>query len=391
MTHDPGAAPTSAGTAVQAAPEAIPLFSPRLAQREMTADLDRALREVSESGDYILGPVVERFEAELAAWLGSGVTTVGVGSGTDAIYLALRALGVGPGDEVVTTSLSFVATTSAVLRTGARPVFVDVDPFDVNIDVTRVADAVTARTRALLPVHLFGAPCRMDVLGDVARSTGIPLVEDVAQALGGSWEGRALGTFGTAAAASFFPTKTLGGMGDGGAVICHDTGIADQIRSLRFHGSSGGDVYGRLGANSRLDALQAAVLRVKLAALTGQLHERREIAALYDEALAGHEAIRPLGRRPEGESAFGLYTVWVDRGRADLRRHLEEHRVASRVYYSEPLHLQPLATELGYRPGSMPEAEAATGALLSLPVFPGMPAAWRHRVAEVVAAWRPPA
>lgn len=372
------------------AADPIPLFSPLLAQREAQEQLDRAVRNAAGSGEYILGPNVECFERELADWLGGEVTAVGVASGTDALYLALRAAGVGPGDEVITTSLSFVATAEAVVRAGARPVFCDVDVLDTNIDPAEVAARTGPRTRAILPVHLFGAPCAMDDLCATARRHGIPLVEDVAQAIGGRWAGSALGTLGSAAAASFYPTKTLAALGDGGAVICHEDGFADRIRSLRFHGiGRGADVYSELGANSRLDAVQAAALRVKLARLAGQLRERAEIAALYHEALAGHPCVRPLGQRAEGESAWGLYTVWVSEGREDLHRFLAGRGVATRVYYSVPLHLQPALRHLGYRPGDFPRAEAATRCLLSLPLFPGMPMSWRQRVAEAVREWRP--
>jgi dTDP-4-amino-4,6-dideoxygalactose transaminase len=371
----------------------IPLFSPRLAQQQVRERVQRVLREVADSGEYILGPNVEAFERELAGWLGGGVGVVGVASGTDALYLALLAVGVGPQDEVITTPLSFVATAEAVIRVGARPVFCDVDTLDANLDPADVAARIGPRTRALLPVHLFGAPAAMDELATTAQRHGIPLVEDVAQALGGSWRGVALGTLGTAAAASFFPTKTLGAMGDAGAVICRDERLADRLRSLRFHGVRGpaGDgVYTESGTNSRLDALQAAVLRVKLGCLSEQLRERREIAAGYDAALSDHAHVRPLGCRPEGSSARGLYTVWVENGRDDLQRHLAERGISTRVYYPLALHLQPALRELGHRRGDLPRAEAATRSLLSLPLFPGMPPAWQQRVADGVRGWRPP-
>jgi dTDP-4-amino-4,6-dideoxygalactose transaminase len=178
-------------------------------------------------------------------------------------------------------------------------------------------------------------------------------------------------------------------MGDAGAVICHEDTFAARIRSLRFHGSDGADIYSELGANSRLDALQAAVLRVKLARLSDQLRERCQIAALYDEALVGHQHVRPLGRRARGESAWGLYTVWVSEGREDLQRHLAERGIATRVYYPVPLHLQPALRHLGHRPGDFPRAEAATRCMLSLPLYPGMPMSWRQRVAEAVRDWQP--
>jgi dTDP-4-amino-4,6-dideoxygalactose transaminase len=286
---------------------------------------------------------------------------------------------VAPGDEVITTPFTFVATAETIAHAGAKPVFVDIDPLTFNIDPRRVEEAVTARTKALLPVHLYGLPADMEALGAVAAAHGLTVIEDCAQSTGAAVGDKLTGSMGDAGAFSFFPTKNLGGFGDGGMVLTDDDSLAEKVRMLRGHGSPSRDRYNLLGYNSRLDSIQAAVLEVKLDRLRGWNDQRRENAALYGEHLAEVDGI-VLPVEPEGTShVYNQYTIMTAR-RDELREELQKKEIGTMIYYSQALHTQPVFSGLGYGPGDFPIAEKAQAQVLSLPVFPGLT---QEQVAEV--------
>lgn len=331
-------------------------------------DLVAAFRRVLSSGVYVLGAEVERFEAALATELGVR-HVVGLSSGTDALVAALTALDVGPGDEVITTALSFVATAEAIVRVGATPRFADIDARTLNLDPSAVERLVSRRTRAILPVHLFGRPAALDRLCAVADGAGAALVEDAAQALGARFGDRAVGAWGRIGCFSFFPTKVLGALGDGGAVATDELELAARCRRLRQHGAAGPDDYAELGGNFRLDALQAALLGEKLPALRAAIAARRRVAERYCEALG---SIRGL-RLPEldADACWSLYTLRVLDGRRDaLAAHLAERGVQTRSYYRVPLHRQRLFAR--YATAALPETERAAAETLSLPLHPSL-------------------
>ncbi len=339
-------------------------------------EIDEAVRRVISSGSFILGPEVEAFEQEMAAYCGTS-HAVGVASGTDALQLALLACGVGPGDEVITTPFTFIATTEAIVNCGATPVFVDIEPETLNLDPSLVEQHVTQRTKALLPVHLYGHPCDMTRIMETARRHGLKVIEDCAQALGATWMGQRVGSFGDAGCLSFFPGKVLGAYGDGGMVVTNDADVAERLRILRNHGGRVKYYHEVNGFNSRLDALQAAVLRVKLGHLDGWLERRRDIAAAYADGLANIEDITTPIVVDGAVHAFNYYTIRVAGGaqrRDALAAHLKSHGIASAVYYPLALHLQVVYRQLGYSPGGFPCAEQAQEAVLSLPIYPEMTA-----------------
>ena len=359
--------------------------------KNLQADIDAAVSAVLASGGYIGGELVADFEAEFAAYIGTA-GCASCNSGTDALYLALKALDIGPGDEVVTTPFSFVATAQAIAAVGATPVFVDIDPRTFALDCNRVEAALSPRTKALLPVHLFGRPADLSCLGEIARARDLAIVEDCAQCTGATWQGKKCGSIGRVGCFSFFPTKNLGGCGDGGAITADDPELVARVRSLKNHGSRDRLSYNEIGINSRLDSLQAAILRVKLRALDGWNERRRILARRYQDFLASLEVkFVPDGRYPiagvvlpaadpRGGGVWNQYTVRVvakgdvrDSGFRDrLRQDLLETGVRTMVYYPLPLHLQPIHRHLGDRPGDFPVAEQAALTVLSLPIFPEM-------------------
>lgn len=376
----------------------VPLQDPTREYGELREEIDAALARVIESGRFVLGPAVEAFEEAFARRHGVD-HAVSVNSGTDALVLALEAVGIGPGDEVITSPFSFFATAEAILRVGARPVFADVRPDTLNLDPEAAAAAVGERTAALLPVHLFGQPADLPAFGRLATRHGLALVEDAAQAHGAAQhpegpEARLsdpavpAGSVGEAGCFSFYPTKNLGGWGDGGMVTTSDARIAAKLRGLRDHGrtSAGGYGHREIGYNSRLDALQAAVLGVKLGALDRWNGRRREHAAAYDRALEAVEGVRPPAARPGNLHVYHQYTVRA-RERDALARALDEAGVGHGVYYPVPLHLQEALADLGHGEGDFPEAERAAKEVLSLPVFPGLTGEERGRVVAAVRAF----
>jgi len=357
---------------------AVPMLDLAEQHRPLHDDLRCAFDRVISSNRFILGDEVGAFERAVAAF--SGVSHgVGVSSGTDALLAMLMACGVGPGDEVVTTPYSFIATVEAIVRLGAKAVFADIDPVTLNLDPALAAERVGPRTKAVLIVHLFGRPARLGELGAVLRPLGIPLLEDAAQAIGA--EGVA--EQGQGAALSFFPSKNLGGFGDGGMVLTNDGDFAAQIRMLRNHGAAAKQNHDRIGGNFRLDELQAALLAVKLPRLRSWTVARRRVAAAYRACLAA----LPVELPPDSEGS--VWNQFVVRVAADCRPALIEHLankgIASAVYYPVPLHLQPALKSFGYRPGMFPQAERAARETLALPIYPDLADVVVAQISEAIA------
>ena len=341
--------------------------------------------DVIRSGRFILGPEVEAFEREVAEHIGVA-HAIGVSSGTDALMVALMSLGIGPGDEVITTPFSFFATAGCIARVGAKPVFVDIRPDTFNLDVAEIERAVTERTKAILPVHLFGQSCDMTRLLEVAHAKSLFVIEDAAQAIGAQSTVGAVGGLGHYGCFSFFPSKNLGGFGDAGLVTTNDPELADRARVMRAHGSKPKYYHSVIGGNFRIDAIQAALLRVKLPALAGWTEGRRRNAEAYDEAFiaAGFEPglLTPPFRRFEGH-VYNQYVIRTSR-RDELQRCLSDRRIATAIYYPVPLHRQECFFSLGYGPGSLPEAERASAEVLALPIFAGLGEARQERITRTV-------
>lgn len=350
-------------------------------------ELDAAISRVIKSGQFILGPEVENFEEEVAAYCGTKFA-VGVASGTDALRLALLGAKIGPGDEVITTPFTFVATVEVIVQCGAVPVFVDIDPRTFNIDPGKVGAKVTSRTRAILPVHLYGQPADMKPLLDIARRHGLRVIEDCAQSLGATYRGKKAGAVGDAGCLSFFPSKNLGALGDGGMVVTGNPAIAEAARSLRKHGAGPDYIYEMVGFNSRLDALQAAVLSVKLKHLDAWNESRARTALLYDELLSRIKGVHTTFIQDFGVPSYNYYTIRVNGpglNRNSLREYLGSRGIRTMVYYPLSLHLQKAYRQLGYKRGDFPESERAQEEVISLPIYPGMPGAKVHEVVGGIA------
>lgn len=363
--------------ALPPAPVAVPLLDLKAQYATIREEIRPVIDEVCEGQGFILGPRVEAFEKAVAAYVGTK-HGVGTSSGTDAQLAAMMALGVGPGDEVVTSPYTFFSTAGAVHRLGARAVFCDIDPETFNVDPGKLAKAITPKTKAIQPVHLYGQCADMEPILDVARTRGIPVLEDACQSLGAGYSGRKAGALGAAGAFSFFPSKNLGGFGDGGMVTTDDDALASTLRALRMHGQTSQYRHRLVGGNFRLDALQAAVLQVKLPHLDdwaeGRRTNAREIEALYREFRG--RPFRDGGLKFPREAAgrrhvFNQFVVRVGKGRRDaLKERLAEKGIGHAVYYPLPLHLQECFAGWGGKSGDFPEAERAAGETLALPVFP---------------------
>ncbi len=351
----------------------------------LRGEIDAAVARVLDSGWFILGPEDEAFERELAAAF-AAKDAVAVANGTEAIQLALEALGVGAGHEVVTSPLTAAFTALAIQRTGATPVFADLDPETLNLAPDAVAKVVTPRTRALLPVHLYGHPADLDPLLALARDHGIPLVEDACQAHGARYKGRTVGAISGIGALSFYPTKNLGAFGDGGAVLVNDPEVAVRLRRLRNGGQTDRYHHAGPGINSRLDELQAAILRVKLRHLADWTERRRAIAARYCEALRGVVAVPE--EQPYAGAVYHLFVIRHPR-RDALMAALKDRGIGTLIHYPIPLHLQPAFAALGGRRGDFPVAEKAAAEILSLPLYPEMTDAQVHEVAAAVSELAP--
>lgn len=371
----------------------IPIFSPIPQYETLKTSIDKALLDVVASGQYILGPQVGRFEQEFASAMGTS-HAIGVNSGTDALFLALRALNIGPGDEVITTCFSYIATSEVIVRAGGRPVFVDIEADTFNMNLEAVEKAITERTRAIIPVHLFGLSVDMTALMALAQKHNLYVIEDCAQATGATWQGKPVGSYGHAGCFSFFPTKNLGALGDGGIITTSDSELAQRLRSLRVHGSRPDNRYDHQesGINSRLDTLQAAALLEKLPHLESWNSERRRTAHYYTEQILGSELEKLL--IPPGISsvvslhAFHQYTVRLKTTdsaiRDQLQARLREAGVMTMIYYPIPLHLQKTHENLGYQPGAFPVAEQASRQVLSLPIFPGITSEQQEQVIQTL-------
>lgn len=347
---------------------AFPFLDLKAQYATIRDEVNAAVERVFESQIFIMGPEVSAFEEEIKAQVGCEYV-FGCASGSDALLLALMALGVGPGDEVVTVPFTFVATVGAIARLHARTVFVDIDPVTFNMDPEKLEMAITPRTKAIIPVHLFGLCADMDAIFKIAGRRGIPVVEDAAQAIGARMGERVAGSMGTFGCFSFFPSKNLGGAGDGGLITTRDTELAAKLKLLRNHGSKTKYDYVLLGINSRLDALQAAVLRVKLQHLDQWANGRRKNAARYGELLSDCDSVI-LPTEPKGYfHVYNQFTIRCNK-RDALKEFLQSRGIPSEIYYPHALHLQPAFADLGYSAGAFPEAEKCSGEVLSLPIYP---------------------
>lgn len=365
----------------------VPLLDLQSQYQALREETLKAIDETLASGQWVLGPRVQAFEEEIGRMVGAK-HAIGVASGTDALLLSLKALGCGPGDEVISPAFSFFATAGAIANCGATPVFVDIDPKSFNIDVRSLEAAITDRTKAVIPVHLFGQSAEMDAILKLCGSRKIGVIEDAAQSIGSTYKERRIGSIGDTACFSFYPTKNLGGAGDGGMITTNDDQLAETLRVIRVHGAKP-KYYNRVvGFNSRLDALQAAILSVKVAHLDGWAEGRRRNAAGYDRGFAGVAGIETPPVVVEGRHVYNQYTIRVTRGSRDaLVAHLKERRIGSEIYYPYPLHLLPAFSSLGYREGSLPVCEQACQEVLSLPIFPEMTTDQQGYVVETVTAW----
>jgi dTDP-4-amino-4,6-dideoxygalactose transaminase len=356
----------------------IPAFDIKQQYTTIEAEVSAAVLEVLASGRYIGGPLVQGFEQQFADY-NTVTECVACNSGTDALYLALRVLEIGAGDEVITTPFTFIATSEVISAVGAKPVFVDIDTTTFNLDVEQVAAAITPKTKAIIPVHLFGLPVDMTSLMAIAQSHNLSIIEDCAQSTGASWADKKVGSIGHIGCFSFYPTKNLGGCGDGGAITTNDPAIATKLRILRDHGSKIRYLHEEIGVNSRLDALQAAILQIKLRHLDIWNDRRRDIANYYYQFLCQIPGIVPPQELPEGVGVWNQYTIRISgegrngssaKYRDWVRSQLQEQGVSSMIYYPYPLHLQPVYQNLGYQIGDLPIAEQACHEVISLPMYP---------------------
>lgn len=360
----------------------VPLIDLRAQHESLRGQLRTALERVMDSQQFILGSEVQLLEEEIAKY-SQTAHAIGCASGSDALLLALMALGIKAGDEVITSPFTFIATGGAIARLGARPVFVDIDPLTYNMDPSRVEDAITSRTRALLPVHLYGQCADMDPLLEIGNRHKLPIVEDAAQAIGAEDKGRRAGSMGVIGCFSFYPTKNLGGAGDGGMLTTDDYNLADRLRRLRVHGGKTEYQHCEVGINSRLDELQAAVLRVKLRHLDSWSNARRQRAETYNqlfgECRLPFNIITPFMRK-DARHIFHQYVLRVPQRRDALMAHLGRNGIGTKIYYPVPLHLQECFRYLGYKEGDLPESERAAQETFALPCYPELRDEQQHRV-----------
>jgi dTDP-4-amino-4,6-dideoxygalactose transaminase len=359
----------------------IPLVDLTAQYHSIKEEIDAAVSATLESGHFILGPAVSRFEESVAAYLGVS-HAVGLASGTDALVIALRALDIGAGDEVIVPAYTFFATAGTVMAVGAKPVFVDIDPQTYEIDVTRIKDAVTAKTKAIIPVHLYGHPAEMDSILEIARNHRLEVIEDNAQGFGAEYKGKKTGSMGDIGCLSFFPTKNLGAYGDGGMAVTNDAALAERMRMLRTHGWKKKYYSEEVGYNSRLDALQAAILQAKLPHVDAWNEKRRAIAARYSEQLSAMGLAVPV-ERPWGVHVYHLYIIRVSH-RDEFQAFLKQKDIATEVYYPLPPHLSTPCRRYGYKEGDFPHAELASRETVAMPLYPELTADHLGRVIDAV-------
>jgi len=361
--------------------EMIPMVDLSKQFADVKEEIFEMMSQILESSHYILGPKVQEFEKKVAAYMGTDAA-LGVASGTDALHLSLEALGVGDGDEVITTPFTFFATAEAIIYTGARPVFVDIEPGTFTMDCSKIEERITPKTKAILPVHLFGHPADMEKIMDIAARHGLSVIEDCAQAFGAAVGKRKVGSFGQAGCFSFYPSKNLGAYGDGGMITFHDGNLSELLKSLRNHGSRGAYVHDAVGFNSRLDEIQAGVLLVKFKRLDEYNRKRREKASCYRSLLC--DSVRCPSEKEGNYHVYNQYTI-MSGDRDEIQRRLKESAVSSVVYYPLPLHLQRALSFLGHREGDFPAAERASREVLSLPIYPELE---ESAIEEIAAAIR---
>lgn len=366
----------------------VPSFDLKEQYASLREELLPLLDSVMSGGQFILGEQVRMLEQEVAEYVGAGYG-IGVANGSDALHLALMVCGVGPGDEVMVPAFTFFATAGSVIRAGATPVFIDIDPDTFNIDVKAVEGSVSASTKAVIPVHLYGQSAAMEVLMQVARKHNLRVIEDAAQAIGARRNGQPVCTFGDVGTLSFFPTKNLGAFGDAGFVLSNDGDLAEKVRRLRVHGAKVKYFHEEPGYNSRLDEMQAAILRVKLKRLKAWTNRRREIAARYDTLLKQAGIASLIAPPVEAEGNFHVYHQYTVKAEArdELQKFLAERGVGATVYYPWPLHLLPVFRSLKYKVGDLPVAEDAAAHVLSLPMFPELSSEQQEYVVEQIVAF----
>lgn len=364
----------------------VPLTDLKAQYESIKEEIDAAIHRVLQQGQFILGPEVKAFEEEMAAYCGTRFA-VGVASGTDALHLALLACGIKPGDEVITTPFTFIATTEAIANCGAIPVFADIEPRTFNIDPVQIESKITSKTRAIVPVHLYGRPAAMEPILELGKKHNFKIVEDCAQALGAEYRGKKVGSLGDTGCLSFFPAKNLGAYGDGGMVVTSDPEVAQTVEMLRNHGSKTSYYYLMPGFNSRLDALQAAILRAKLKHLDRWNELRRSKASLYNRLLGQIDDIEPPFVEDNNRPSCNYYTIRLKDprlARDELRKHLESLGIQTMVYYPLSLHLQEVYKSLGYKRGDFPQSEQAQQQVLSLPMYPELDEEQIEEIAEAI-------
>lgn len=359
----------------------IPLLDLKAQYQTIKEEIKAAIDEVLESGNYIMGPTVKKFEESLAEYCGVKYA-IGVANGTDALLLTLDALGIGPGDEVITTPFTFFASAEVISQVGATPVFVDIEPDTYNLDVTKLEAAITSKTKAIIPVHIFGQPTDMDEIMELANKYNVYVIEDACQAIGATYKGKKIGSIGTAGCFSFFPTKNLGGYGDGGIIVTNDEELARKVQILRVHGSYPKYYHSMIGYNSRLDALQAATLQIKLKYIDQWNQKRREKADFYNQSLKDLSIQLPFIKTGR-EAVYHLYIIQTEY-RDELIQYLKENGISSGIYYPVPLHRQEVYAELDYTEGSLPESEKAALGTLALPLYPELTTEDQEYVISVV-------
>jgi dTDP-4-amino-4,6-dideoxygalactose transaminase len=363
----------------------VPLLDLQAQYQPIRDQILAAVTRVSDSQRFIMGPEVDALERELASMLGVR-HAVSVSSGTDALLVALMALGVKAGDEVVTTTFSFFATAGAIVRVGARPILVDIDPVTFNIDAAQVAAAITPRTKAIIPVHLFGLAAAMDPIMDAANRAGVPVIEDAAQAIGATYQGRPLGGIGACGCFSFFPSKNLGAFGDAGLLTTNDSALAERAALLRNHGMQPKYYHHLVGGNFRMDAIQAAVLRVKAPHLARWSDARRANAARYRDLFRAAGLDQSVRLPAESADRAHIFNQFVIRTaeRDALKQHLDAHGIGNEIYYPVPFHLQPCFADLGYGRGAFPHAERAADECLAIPIYGELTEAQQQSVVSVI-------